>query len=61
VRNHILAYNRRTFASSSDQIIPTSRPFGGRWFDDATIPAKMIAELTQSETAPETFPPSQPG
>jgi clorobiocin biosynthesis protein CloN6 len=61
VRNQILAYNRRTLAYSSDQIIPTPRPFGGRWFDDAAIPARMIAELTPSETAPATSPPSQPG
>jgi clorobiocin/coumermycin A biosynthesis protein CloN6/CouN6 len=51
MRNHILDYNRRTFASSSDQIIPTSRPFGGRWFDDTTIPEEMIAELTRSEAS----------
>jgi clorobiocin biosynthesis protein CloN6 len=60
LRNHILTYNRRTFASSSDQIIPTARPFGGRWFDDTTVPATMIAELTRSETVPQTSPVSQP-
>ena len=47
LRKRILTYNRKILAYSSDQIIPTPRPFGGRWFDDATIPAEMIAELTQ--------------
>jgi clorobiocin/coumermycin A biosynthesis protein CloN6/CouN6 len=60
LRNHILTYNRRTLAYSSDQIIPTPRPFGGRWFDDATVPATMVAELTRSETVPRTSPVSQP-
>jgi len=46
LRQQILTYNRKILAYSSDQIIPTRRPFGGRWFDDTTIPADMIAELT---------------
>jgi clorobiocin/coumermycin A biosynthesis protein CloN6/CouN6 len=52
LRSHLLTYNRKTLAYSSDQIIPTPRPFGGRWFDDAIVPATMIAELTQTETVP---------
>jgi clorobiocin/coumermycin A biosynthesis protein CloN6/CouN6 len=47
LRRQILVYNRKILAYSSDQIIPTQRPFGGRWFDDTTIPAEMIAELTK--------------
>jgi clorobiocin/coumermycin A biosynthesis protein CloN6/CouN6 len=47
LRGQILAYNRKILAYSTDQIIPTPRPFGGRWFDDVTIPADMIAELTR--------------
>jgi clorobiocin biosynthesis protein CloN6 len=46
LRSLILAYNRKILAYSTDQIIPTPRPFGGRWFDDATIPPDMIDELT---------------
>jgi clorobiocin/coumermycin A biosynthesis protein CloN6/CouN6 len=49
LRKHILTYNRKILAYSSDQIIPTPRPFGGRWFDDSTIPAEMIAQLTRAE------------
>ena len=47
LRQQILTYNRKILAYSTDQIIPIPRPFGGRWFDDATIPADMIAELTE--------------
>jgi hypothetical protein len=36
---------RRAHAYSSDQIIPVKRPFGGRWFDDVTIPRQMIDDL----------------
>ncbi len=32
-------------AYSSDQIMPVRRPFGGRWFDDHTIPQEMINDL----------------
>jgi clorobiocin biosynthesis protein CloN6 len=38
------AYNRRILAYSSDQIIPVHRPFGCRWFDDATVPRHMIED-----------------
>ena len=54
LRKQILTYNGKILAYSSDQIIPTPRPFGGRWFDDATIPADMIAELTRPETTTAT-------
>jgi clorobiocin/coumermycin A biosynthesis protein CloN6/CouN6 len=45
LRATIATYNRKILAYSSDQIIPTPRPFGGRWFDDFTIPANMVNEL----------------
>jgi clorobiocin biosynthesis protein CloN6 len=47
LRDTIRTYNRKILAYSSDQIIPIPRPFGGRWFDDFTIPSKMIKELTE--------------
>jgi clorobiocin biosynthesis protein CloN6 len=46
LRDTIRAYNRKILAYSSDQIIPIPRPFGGRWFDDFTIPSNMIKEAT---------------
>jgi clorobiocin biosynthesis protein CloN6 len=45
LRDVIRVYNRKILAYSSDQIIPMERPFGGRWFDDATVPPEMIADL----------------
>lgn len=45
LREGMRAYNRKILAYSSDQIIPMPRPFGGRWYDDFTIPASMINEL----------------
>ena len=45
LRDAIRAYNRKILAYSSDQIIPMPRPFGGRWYDDFTIPSSMINEL----------------
>jgi clorobiocin biosynthesis protein CloN6 len=48
LRDDIRAYNRKILAYSSDQIIPVPRPFGGRWFDDVTVPQQMIRELTRS-------------
>jgi clorobiocin biosynthesis protein CloN6 len=44
LRDEIRSYNRKILAYSSDQIIPMRRPFGGRWFDDATVPRQMIEE-----------------
>lgn len=44
LRDEIRAYNRKILAYSSDQIIPVRRPFGGRWFDDVTVPRQMISE-----------------
>ena len=45
LRDVIRAYNRKILAYSSDQIMPVRRPFGGRWFDDHTIPRAMIDGL----------------
>ncbi|MFD3707535.1 cobalamin-dependent protein [Nocardia sp. NPDC058658] len=47
LRSEIAAYNRRILAYSSDQIIPVPRPFGGRWFDDNTVPQHLVDELTR--------------
>jgi clorobiocin/coumermycin A biosynthesis protein CloN6/CouN6 len=44
LRDEIRSYNRKILAYSSDQIIPMRRPFGGRWFDDATVPRQMIED-----------------
>lgn len=46
LKDAIRTYNRKILAYSSDQIIPTPRPFGGRWFDDFTIPSSMIRALS---------------
>ncbi len=45
LRDAVRAYNRKILAYSSDQIIPMPRPFGGRWYDDFTVPSSMINEL----------------
>lgn len=45
LREVIRAYNRKILAYSSDQIMPVRRPFGGRWFDDSTVPRQMIDDL----------------
>lgn len=47
LKNAIRSYNRKILAYSSDQIIPTPRPFGGRWFDDFTVPSSMIKDLVR--------------
>lgn len=58
LREEMRRYNRKILAYSSDQIVPVRRPFGGRWYDDATIPKQMIAELL---AAPPTGPrPADP-
>jgi clorobiocin biosynthesis protein CloN6 len=44
LREEVRAYNRKILAYSSDQIIPVKRPFGGRWFDDVTVPRQMIED-----------------
>ncbi|HUB39498.1 MAG TPA: cobalamin-dependent protein [Streptosporangiaceae bacterium] len=49
LRTEIRTYNRKILAYSSDQIIPVHRPFGGRWFDDVTVPAEMIKELLAAD------------
>lgn len=45
MREVIRTYNRKMLAYSSDQIMPMPRPFGGRWYDDFTVPPAMIQEL----------------
>ncbi len=45
LRDVIRVYNRKILAYSTDQIIPVHRPFGGRWFDDVTVPKEMIEDL----------------
>jgi len=46
LKDVIRVYNRKILAYSSEQIVPTHRPFGGRWFDDFTVPAELIAACT---------------
>lgn len=63
LRAEIRAYNRRILAFSSDQAMPVERPFGGRWFDDFTVPEAMIRELSgaqppHSRTTSRSNPPS---
>jgi clorobiocin/coumermycin A biosynthesis protein CloN6/CouN6 len=45
LRAEMRSYNRKILAYSSDQIIPVRRPFGGRWFDDVTVPQQVIDDL----------------
>jgi clorobiocin biosynthesis protein CloN6 len=45
LRDEMRVYNRKILAYSTDQIIPVRRPFGGRWFDDVTVPKEMIDDL----------------
>jgi clorobiocin biosynthesis protein CloN6 len=49
LRDVIRAYNRKILAYSSDQIMPVRRPFGGRWFDDHTVPKPMIDDLLAAQ------------
>jgi clorobiocin biosynthesis protein CloN6 len=57
LRDEIRSYNRKILAYSSDQIIPVRRPFGGRWFDDVTVPRQMIEDLSRpSGSAGDTNP-----
>jgi clorobiocin biosynthesis protein CloN6 len=51
LRDEMRAYNRKILAYSTDQIVPVHRPFGGRWFDDFTVPRQMIDELRSAPTA----------
>ncbi|HUG84094.1 MAG TPA: cobalamin-dependent protein [Euzebya sp.] len=53
LRADIAGYNRTILSYSSDQIVPMQRPFGGRWFDDFTVPDAMIRRcLPMSATRP---------
>jgi clorobiocin/coumermycin A biosynthesis protein CloN6/CouN6 len=49
LRAEMRTYNRKILAYSSDQIIPVRRPFGGRWFDDVTVPPEMIEDILRSQ------------
>jgi clorobiocin/coumermycin A biosynthesis protein CloN6/CouN6 len=49
LRAEMRTYNRKILAYSSDQIIPVRRPFGGRWFDDVTVPQEMIEDILRSQ------------
>jgi clorobiocin/coumermycin A biosynthesis protein CloN6/CouN6 len=51
LRNDMRSYNRKILAYSSDQIIPVRRPFGGRWFDDVTVPRQMIEDCLASHSS----------
>ena len=46
LKDTVRAYNRKILAYSSDQIIPVPRPFGGRWFDDFTVPPAIIEQCS---------------
>lgn len=52
LRDEMRAYNRKILAYSSDQILPMPRPFGGRWFDDVTVPAELISEVSGQSSRP---------
>jgi clorobiocin/coumermycin A biosynthesis protein CloN6/CouN6 len=58
LRNEMRSYNRKILAYSSDQIIPVKRPFGGRWFDDVTVPRQMIEESLMSRSGEANIPAS---
>jgi clorobiocin/coumermycin A biosynthesis protein CloN6/CouN6 len=51
LRDEVRCYNRKILAYSSDQIVPVRRPFGGRWFDDVTVPRQMIEDLLRAPAA----------
>jgi clorobiocin biosynthesis protein CloN6 len=47
-------------AYSSDQIIPVKRPFGGRWFDHATVPRPMIEDTLAPRPAEASMAADRP-
>jgi clorobiocin/coumermycin A biosynthesis protein CloN6/CouN6 len=55
LRDKMRAHNRKILTYSSDQIIPVRRPFGGRWFDDATVPQQMIEDCRTSRPGPASL------
>jgi clorobiocin/coumermycin A biosynthesis protein CloN6/CouN6 len=55
LRDEVRSYNRKILSYSSDQIIPVRRPFGGRWFDDATVPPEMIEQNLTSRSGPASL------
>jgi clorobiocin biosynthesis protein CloN6 len=42
LRSEVREYNRRILSYTSDQLVPMERPFGGRWFDDFTVPPELL-------------------
>ena len=44
LRSSIRDYNRQMLSFSSDQIFPVRRAFGGRWFDNFTVPDSLLLE-----------------
>ncbi len=48
LRDELRLYNRKILAYTTDQIVPVPRPFGGRWFDDATVPREIIDAVRTS-------------
>jgi clorobiocin/coumermycin A biosynthesis protein CloN6/CouN6 len=60
LRADMRTYNRKILAYSSDQIVPVRRPFGGRWFDDVTVPTEMIEDILRSQPDIHSAPLSQP-
>lgn len=50
LRTTIRDYNKKIFAYSSDQIMPTQRPFGGRWFDDFTVHDELLAYCIRGDS-----------
>jgi clorobiocin biosynthesis protein CloN6 len=48
LKDAVRAYNRKILAYSSDQVVPMPRPFGGRWFDDFTVPAAIIEQCSRA-------------
>jgi clorobiocin/coumermycin A biosynthesis protein CloN6/CouN6 len=61
LRDAVRSYNRKILAYSSDQIIPVRRPFGGRWFDDATVPREMIEDCLASVPGQASIGAGDPG
>jgi clorobiocin/coumermycin A biosynthesis protein CloN6/CouN6 len=61
LRDEVRSYNRKMLAYSSDQIIPVRRPFGGRWFDDATVPRHMIEDNLASRPGRAGMAPANRG
>ena len=57
LRDEMRSYNRKILAYSSDQIVPVRRPFGGRWFDDVTVPQHLIDDCLAVPACPSVPSP----